>query len=53
MTVYKYAELDVAKPEPNILRRHVCNENVMMVIFDFVSGPIIPMSKSPTSQRAR
>ena len=50
MAVYKYAELDVAKPEPNVLRRHVCNENVMMTIFDFVSGPIAPPHHHPHEQ---
>ena len=50
MTVYKYGELDVAKPDPTILRRHVCNENVMLVIFDFVSGPIAPPHHHPHEQ---
>jgi len=39
MTVYKYAEMDVAKPLPNALRRHVNTENMMVTIVDFVNGP--------------
>jgi quercetin dioxygenase-like cupin family protein len=39
MTVYKYAEMDVAKPAPDVLRRQAYTENVMVTVVDFVNGP--------------
>ena len=39
MTVFKYAEMDVAKPAPDVLRRQAYTENVMVTVVDFVNGP--------------
>jgi quercetin dioxygenase-like cupin family protein len=39
MTVFKYAETDVAKPAPNTLRRQAYTENVMVTVVDFIDGP--------------
>jgi quercetin dioxygenase-like cupin family protein len=39
MTVFKYAEMDVAKPMPNVLRRQVYTENIMVTVVDFAGGP--------------
>ena len=52
MTVYKYAELDVAKPLPNALRRHANTENMMVAIVDFVDGPspAAPLHQHPHEQ---
>jgi quercetin dioxygenase-like cupin family protein len=39
MTVFKYTEMDVAKPMPDVLRRQAYTENVMVTVVDFVNGP--------------
>ena len=50
MAVFKYAEMDVAKPLPNALRRHVNTEHMMVTIVDFVSGPTAPLHQHPHEQ---
>jgi quercetin dioxygenase-like cupin family protein len=39
MTVFKYAEMDVATPTPNMLRRQAHGEHIMVTVVDFVNGP--------------
>jgi quercetin dioxygenase-like cupin family protein len=39
MPVFKYADLPVARPAPDTLRRQVCTEHMMMTIVEFVNGP--------------
>jgi quercetin dioxygenase-like cupin family protein len=39
MTVFKYAEMDVAAPVPNTLRRQAHGEHIMVTVVDFVNGP--------------
>jgi quercetin dioxygenase-like cupin family protein len=39
MPVFKYADLPVARPAPDTLRRQVYTEHMMMTIVDFVDGP--------------
>jgi quercetin dioxygenase-like cupin family protein len=39
MTVHKYAEMDVATPAPNTLRRQAYTENIMVTVVDFAGGP--------------
>jgi quercetin dioxygenase-like cupin family protein len=52
MTIYKYAEMDVAKPMPDVLRRQVYTENVMVTVVDFVNGPspVAPPHQHPHEQ---
>jgi quercetin dioxygenase-like cupin family protein len=39
MAVFKYAEMDVVKPMPDVLRRQAYTENIMVTVVDFVNGP--------------
>ena len=39
MTVFKYAEMDVTKPAPNVLCRQAYTENIKVTVVDFVDGP--------------
>jgi len=39
MPVFKYAEMDIAEPAPNVLRRQAYTENVMVTVVDFTGGP--------------
>jgi quercetin dioxygenase-like cupin family protein len=39
MPAFKYADLPVAKPAPDTLRREVHTKHIMVTIVDFVDGP--------------
>ncbi|MBN1640762.1 MAG: cupin domain-containing protein [Anaerolineae bacterium] len=39
MPAFKYANLPVARPAPDTLRRQVHTEHMMVTIVDFVDGP--------------
>ena len=39
MTILKYADLPVARPAPDTLRREAHTDNIMVTVVDFVNGP--------------
>ena len=39
MPVFRYAEMNVATPAPDILRRQAYSEHIMVTIVDFTGGP--------------
>jgi quercetin dioxygenase-like cupin family protein len=39
MTILKYANMPVAEPAPNTLRREAHTDNIMVTVVDFVNGP--------------
>ena len=39
MPIFKYADLPVATPAPDTLRRQVYTDNMMVTVVDFVNGP--------------
>jgi quercetin dioxygenase-like cupin family protein len=39
MTILKYANMPVAEPAPNTLRREAHTDNIMVTVVDFVDGP--------------
>jgi len=39
MTILKYANVAVAEPAPNTLRREAHTDNIMVTVVDFVNGP--------------
>lgn len=39
MTTFKHADMPVARPAPDTLRRQVHTDHIMMTIVDFIDGP--------------
>ena len=39
MPTFKFADLPVAEPAPNMLRREAHTGNIMVTVVDFVNGP--------------
>ena len=52
MPVFKYANMPVARPGPNMLRREAHSDHLMMTVIDFVDGPspAVPPHRHPHEQ---
>jgi quercetin dioxygenase-like cupin family protein len=52
MTVLRYADLPVAKPTPNMLRREAHTGNIMVTVIDLIDGPsqAVPLHSHPHEQ---
>jgi quercetin dioxygenase-like cupin family protein len=52
MATFRYAEMPVANPAPDMFRRQAHSEHLMIVIVDFVNGPstAVPPHQHPHEQ---
>jgi quercetin dioxygenase-like cupin family protein len=52
MTTLKYADMPVAEPAPDTLRREAHTDNIMVTVVDFINGPspAAPLHQHPHEQ---